>query len=157
MASYTYDSLDTLRKQDLISIFLSLQSKLDEANNKVLEEVRNLSDTITKLSSELSITKNVNTLLLSRLVTLERQCWVNAQYLRRECLDIVDIPCEVSGEILEEPVNIFDKKACSISPDHIESCHRRICNCEVLSTKGLSTCLAGQKKICRNWKWKTLI
>ena len=151
MASYTNDSLDTTRKQDLISIVLSLQSKLDEANNKVLEEVRNLSDTITKLSSELSITKNVNTLLLSRLATLERQCWANAQYSRRECLDIADIPCEVSGEILEEPVlNIFDKIACSISPDHIESCHRRICNCEVLSTKGLSTCLAGQKKICRN-------
>ena len=71
MASYTNDSFDKLRKQDLISIALSLQSKLDEANNeannKVLEEVR-------RLSSELFITKNVNTLLSSRLVTLERQC-----------------------------------------------------------------------------------
>ena len=78
MASYTNDSLDKLRKQDLVSIVLSLQSKLDEANNeannKVLREVRNLSDTITNLSSELSITKNVNTLLSSRLVTLKRQC-----------------------------------------------------------------------------------
>ena len=78
MASYTNDSLDKLRKQDLVSIVLSLQSKLDEANNeannKVLREVGNLSDTITNLSSELSITKNVNTLLSSRLVTLNRQC-----------------------------------------------------------------------------------
>ena len=86
MASYTNDSLDKLRKQDLIPIVLSLQSKLDEVNNKannnVLEEVRNLSGTITKLSSELSITKNVNILLSSRLITLERQCWVNAQYSR---------------------------------------------------------------------------
>ena len=67
MASYTNDSLDKLRKQDLIPIVLSLQSKLDEANNeatnKVLEEVRNLSDTINKLSSELSFVKNVNTVL----------------------------------------------------------------------------------------------
>ena len=125
MASYTNDSLDKLRKQVLIPIVLSLQSKLDEANNKVLEEVCNLSDTITKLSSELSITKNVNTLLSSRLVTLERQCWANAQYSRRECLGIVDIPREVSDEVLEEKVlNIFDKIGCSISPDHIESCHR---------------------------------
>ena len=86
MASYTNDSLDKLRKQDLIPIVLSLQSKLDEANNKannnVLEEVRNLSGTITKLSSELSITKNVNILLSSRLITFERQCWANAQYSR---------------------------------------------------------------------------
>ena len=118
MASYTNDSLDKPRKQDLIPIVLSLQTKLDkannEANNKVLEEVRNLSDTITKLNSELSITKNFNTLLSSRLVTLERQCWANAQYSRRERLEIVGIPHEVSGEVLEEKVlNIFYKTGCS--------------------------------------------
>ena len=128
MASYTNDSLSKLCKQDLIPIVLSLQRKLDEANskanNKVLENLHNLSDTITKLSSELSITKNVNTLLSSRLVTLEQQYWANAQYSRRECLDIVGIPNEVSGEVLEEKVsNIFDKTGCSILPDHIESCH----------------------------------
>ena len=129
MASYTNDSLDKLCKQDIVPIVLSLQSKLDEvnkeANDKVLEEVRNLSDTITKLSSELSITKNVNTLLSSRLVTLERQWWANAQYSRRGCLDIVGILGNVSGEKLEETVlNIFDKIGCNISPDNIESCHR---------------------------------
>ena len=96
-----------------------------KVNNKVLEEVRNLSDTITKLISELSITKNLNILLSSRLVTLERQSWANAQYSRRECLDIVGIPREVSGEVLEEKVmNIFDKIGCNISPDNIESCYR---------------------------------
>ena len=61
MASYTNDSLNKLRKQDLIPTVLFLQSKLDEANNeannKALEEVCNLSDAISKLSSELSITK----------------------------------------------------------------------------------------------------
>ena len=61
MTSYPNNSLDKLCKQDLILIVLSLQTKLDEANNegnnKVLEEVRNLSDTITKPSSELSIQK----------------------------------------------------------------------------------------------------
>ena len=124
MASYTNDSLDKLCKQGLIPIALSLQSKQDEGNNeanhKVLEEVRNLLDTITKLSSEPSITKNVNTPLSSRLVNLERQCWANAQYPRREFLDIVGIPGEVSGEVLEEKVlNFFDKIGCNISPDNI--------------------------------------
>ena len=58
MASCTNDSLDKLRKQDLIPIVISLQRKLDETNNeadnKVLEEARNLS---TKVSSEPSTTK----------------------------------------------------------------------------------------------------
>ena len=129
MTSYTNDSLGKLHKQDLIPIFLSLQSKRDEANNeannKLLEEVRNLSDTIAKLLSELFITKNVNTLLSSRLVTLKRQCWANVHYSRRKCLDIVDISREVSGAVLELSVlNIFDQLGCSISPDLIESCHR---------------------------------
>ena len=43
---------------------------------------------------------------------------------RRECLDIEGIPRKVSEEVLEEKVlNIFYKIGCSISPDHIESCH----------------------------------
>ena len=46
-----------LYKQYVILIVLSLQSKLDvvnsEANNNVLEEMRNLSGAITKVSSQL--------------------------------------------------------------------------------------------------------
>ena len=55
---------------------------------------------------------------------MKRQCLANAQYSRRECLGILGIPCEVSGEVLEEVLNIFEKLGCSISPDDIESCHR---------------------------------
>ena len=62
---------------------------------------------------------------MTRLVTLERQCWANAEYSRRECLDIVGIPREMSGEVLEEKVlKIFGKLGCDISPDSIEACHR---------------------------------
>ena len=123
MATYTGDSLDKLRKQDLIPIVLTLQSKLEDKDNTVLEEVRN--ESVSQLRSELGVTKNVNNLLLTRLTTLERQCWANAQYSRRECLDIVGIPREVSGEVLEEKVlNIFGKLGCDISPDRIEACHR---------------------------------
>ena len=63
--------------------------------------------------------------MLTRLSTLERQCGVNVQYSRRECLDIVCILREVPGEVLEEKaLNIFGKLACDTSPDRIEVCHR---------------------------------
>ena len=125
MATYTGDSLDKLRKQDLVPIVLSLQSKLEDKDNTILEEVCKLNESVSKLHAELVITKNVNNLLLPRLTTLKRQCWANAHYSSRECLDIVGIPCEVSGDVLEEKVlNIFGKLGCDISPDRIEACHR---------------------------------
>ena len=99
-----------MREQNLILTVLSLQSKLEDKDNTVLEEVRKLNESISKLDTELAVTKNVNNLLLTRLTTLERQCWANAQYSRRKCLDIVGITREVSGEALEEKVlNIFGK------------------------------------------------
>ena len=122
MAIYTGDSLDKLRKEDLIPIVLSIQSKLKDKDNTVLLEVRRLNESVSKLHSELVVTKNVNNFLLTRLTTLERQCWANAQYSRRECLDIVGIPHEVSGEALEEKVlKIFGNCGCDISPDRIEA------------------------------------
>ena len=44
MTTYTNDLLDRLCKQDLVLIVLSPQSKLDEANNDILEGVSKLSD-----------------------------------------------------------------------------------------------------------------
>ena len=84
MATYPGDSLDKLHKQDLIPTAPSLQSKLEDKGNTVLEEVRKLNESILRLHAELAVTKNANNLLFTRLTTLERQCWANAQYLRRE-------------------------------------------------------------------------
>ena len=98
---------------------------MEDKDNTVLEEERKLNESVSQLRSELAVTKNVNNLLLTRLTTLERLCWANAQYSRRECLDIVGVPDEVSGEVLEEKVlKIFGKLGCDISPDRIEACHR---------------------------------
>ena len=129
MATYTNESLQNINKKDMIPIVLSLQIKLDEAkleaNNKVLEEIRKLKDSFSKLESELPVTKQVNSLLSSRLANTEHQCWANAQYSRQECIDIIGIPSEVKADDLEEKVvNIFEKLGCSIPPNRIEACHR---------------------------------
>ena len=98
---------------------------MENKDNTVLEEICKLNESISKLHAEPAVTKNVKNVLLTRLSTLERQCWGNAQYSRRECLDIVAIPHEVSGEVVKEEVlNIFGKFGCDISPDHIEACYR---------------------------------
>ena len=56
---------------------------------------------------------------------MERQCWANAQYSRRECLDIIGIPREVEADVLEEKVvNVFEKLGRSIPSNRIGACHR---------------------------------
>ena len=84
-----------------------------------------LNECFSKLQAEVSVTKQVNIFLSSRLVSIERHCWLNAQYSRWECLDIVGIPNEVEADALDEKVvNIFEKLECNISTEHIEACHR---------------------------------
>ena len=67
MATYTGESLHKLCKQDLIPIVLRLQSILEDKDNTVLEKVRKLNFSISKVHAELAITKNVNNLLLTLL------------------------------------------------------------------------------------------
>ena len=74
MAAYTNESLESINKKDMIAIVLSLQNKLRQANNKVLEEIRKLNDSFSKLESKLLVTKQVNSFLSRRLVNMERQC-----------------------------------------------------------------------------------
>ena len=85
MPQYTEESLDKLLKRELIPIVLSLekqnrslQSRMSEVNNEVVEKMGKFKEKFSKLQSELSIAKRVNTELTKRIVTLERQCWANA-------------------------------------------------------------------------------
>ena len=78
-----------------------------------------------KLQSKLAVTKQVNTELTKKIVTLERQCWANAQYSRKECLEVVGIPRQVDDNQLETKVlSIFEKVGCTIDPGFIDDSHR---------------------------------
>ena len=56
-----------MNKKNMIPTVLSQQSNLDQAKKKVLEEIRELNDAFSKLESELSVAKQVNSLPSSRL------------------------------------------------------------------------------------------
>ena len=56
------------------------------------------------------IVKQVNTLVNKRVIDIERQCCVNAQYSRRECLEVAGIPRHVSNKNFESKVlKVFSK------------------------------------------------
>ena len=125
MANYTEDDLDKLLKKDLISIILSQQRKIDQDNIGWLDEIRKSNDKFSKLEADVKIAKTRNNLLSQWVVDLGRQCWVNAQYSRRECLEIVGIPRSVDHNSLEEKViQVFAKVGCNIDSSNIEARHR---------------------------------
>ena len=125
MANYTEDGLDKLLKKHLISIILSQQRKIDQDNIGWLDEIRKLNDNFSKIEADVTVAKNISNLLSQRVVDLERKCWANAQYSRRECLEVVGIPRSVDGNILEEKViQVFEKVVCNIDSSNIKACHR---------------------------------
>ena len=64
---------------------------------------------------------------------MERQCWANTQYSRRECLEVAGIPRDVSNENLESKVlEVFSKVGWEILSRDIEACHRLTNNDRVI-------------------------
>ena len=65
----------------------------------------------------------MNTLLSERLQTIEKQCWANAQYSRRECLDFSGILSSISDNDLEDVVcKAITKAGVEVSDKDIEDC-----------------------------------
>ena len=80
---------------------------------------------LVNLNPKNAVIKQVNSLLSKRLVDMERQCWENSQYSRRECIEMVGIPNSVNNNELEHKVLIvFQKVGCELSPRDFKACHR---------------------------------
>ena len=125
MTALTEKSLNKLYKPELVALVVNLQSKMNSVNNDLVAELRKTREGFDQMKSDLSVTKKVNTLLSERLQTIEKQCWANAQYSRRECLEISGIPSSVSDNDLEDVACKALTKAGVERPEKdIESCHR---------------------------------
>ena len=124
MTTYSEEALRKLNKDDLIGIALSLQSKMESSNAKVLEELKLLNNRFYKLEADVAIARNANSLLSSRLVDTERQCWANVQYSRRETLEIVALPKSLTNDEAETKVwQIFRSLDCNINKEDLDACH----------------------------------
>ena len=125
MSKYTEETLDKLLKKDLISMVLLQQAKMDAANSQIMDQIRKLNEDFEKLQFELTVAKQVNSVLSERLASMERQCWANVQYSRRECLRLVGVPRSISdGDLEEKVLKIFEKVGCPLERNNIEAFHR---------------------------------
>ena len=109
MSALTEESLNKSSKTDLVALVVNLQDKmetmksnLNETVSILTEENQKLNTNFELLKSNFSATRIEKNSLNERLIALERQCWANAQYSRRECLEITGIPSSVSDKDLEQ-------------------------------------------------------
>ena len=122
--AHTENSLSRLSKDDLIRLALDYQQKYDITLDKISKELAELRKSYNKLESDLAITKAVNESLRNQIITLERQCWSNAQYSRRETLEISGIPENIDdGELEGKVLTVLSKLDVNIDPANVEACH----------------------------------
>ena len=113
-----------MMKREIILIVLSLQNKIAEDNNVMLQEMRKFMDNFTKSEADLVVNKRLNSEVSKRIVAMERQCWVNIQYSRRECLEMTGIARQVDVKNLEKKVLLISQKiGCTIDPSFADDCH----------------------------------
>ena len=106
--THTEAVLNILSKSELVQLVLQTEASLASQITNLTTEVKDLLGYFKKLESDLAVTKNVNSKLMDRVVQTERQCWANAQYSRRDTIEVIGIPSAMRDKDLEDKVrNIF--------------------------------------------------
>lgn len=122
------EQLMKMQKNDLIDIILKSDSVSDKYD-KLLVEIGQINKRFELLESKLSISENVNRLLVDRIKCVEADLYAAQQYSRRECLEISGIPVAKNREGVEnvehKVVSLLDKIDVSVNPEtDIQACHR---------------------------------
>ena len=125
VAIYTEDALRALKKTQLIELFLKSQEHIKGIINSLTEETKNLNENVKRLEPDVAVAKNVNIILCKQTVSVKRKCWKNAQYSRRECVEVVGLPLSIADDQLEDTVcRVLQHIGANITNEKIESCHR---------------------------------
>ena len=117
-------ALRKLGKEEIIKLALEYQSKFDStlsSINNIKMDLSELRKYYEKLESNVIITKQVvKTKSCDKMKFLERQCWMNEQYSKHECLEIPCVPESVTDDDLERKVlNLAEKIDVEVYPEHI--------------------------------------
>ena len=116
--------LENLSKEELIEKLIIVDdiiSKISDLTNRFDDFLRRFE----VVSSDLAITRNCNRLLTKRVVQLESNAVTNAQYHRRESVEVNPITPSISDDELE--LNICEALSLTgheVKPNDLEACHR---------------------------------
>ena len=114
--AYTESALSKLNKDDLIRIALDMQKTQNSILSDMKNELTNMKNKLSqlrknynKLEADLRVSKSVTETMKNHVIVLERKCWSNEQYSRRECLETSGIPSDTKAGKLEGTLPKFLK------------------------------------------------
>ena len=103
---------------------MRLESQINFDKKEITSEIRDLVTQLKKVGAGAAIVKNGNEKLVNQLTETERQCWANAQYSRRECLEVVGTATSIPNDSLETNTSKgFDKLGIHVEEKDIHDCH----------------------------------
>ena len=127
-------ALNSLKKSDLVQKILDLKGKVivDTDLHKLSNQIYKLTEAIDqislenrKLTSELVITRNVNSRLEERIINLEKIQTKGEQYSQRNNIELSGIPNSICDEDLENTViNICKESGIDVNARDNEGCHQ---------------------------------
>ena len=125
VTTHTEAVLNELSKSELVQLVVQTEASLASQITNLTTEVKDLLGYLKKLEADLAVKKNVNSKLLERVVQNERQCWANAQYSRRDTIEVTGIPSSIRDKDLEDKVcNVFGEIGVNVNERDIEICYR---------------------------------
>ena len=124
---WTRSQLENLSKDELVDEVLSLENFKNGINAKFseLNDHFNSSEAKYKMvNSNLSISRHCNELLFEHITQLECNNLSNAQYNRRETLEIYPVPSDIANDALEQSVcQPLSPTGTLVEPDNLQACH----------------------------------
>ena len=101
---YTEETFNSLTKRHIIDLFLKIQKHTNTTISKLRDEIRNLNANIKRLESDIQACEKVNDALVKHVASVERQCWRNALYSRRERAEVIGMSNWIVHSVLEKTV-----------------------------------------------------
>ena len=121
-----------LNIEDLIRITLDYQGKFNNILDDLKKDISDLKIDVSRLKSDFSkheadiqVSRNVNSRLSKRLVTMKRRFYATEQYSRRDYLEIWGVSASVADNDIESKVlEILEEIDVPIDPTLVEDCNR---------------------------------
>ena len=121
---FTRNQTENLSREELIEELVKLSDITDRLKD-LTDKFDNFSKKYEELKSDLVVTIKCNSLLYSRIVQLEKNAVSNAQYHRRETLELNPVPQDIHDNVLEDTIcKALSLTGQEVVPEDLHACHR---------------------------------